>query len=79
MFEEEFGEEVVGKLSCLLEPIHALGKFVIYSTVVSVSFKTIFINDFLGYYAELDACILWAVERSVEVEVLQVECHEPGI
>ena len=75
MFEEAFGEEVVGKISCLLEPVHALSKFIIYPTVVGVLFKTIFINDFLGYYAELNACILWAVEWSVEVEVLQVGCH----
>ena len=68
VLEEAFGEEVVGKLSCFLEPIHALGKSVIHPTVVSILFKTILINDFLGYYAELDACILWAIERRHEIE-----------
>ena len=69
VLEEAFGEEVVGKLSCLFEPAHAHHEFIVYPAVVGVSFKVIFVDDFLRHHAELDACILWAIERRHEVEV----------
>ena len=76
MFEEAFREEVVGKLSCLLEPVHALGEFVIYPTVMGALFGSTLIDDILRYHAELDACLLWAIKWSIEVEIVQVGCHE---
>ena len=79
VFEEAFGEEFIGKLSCLLEPVHALGEFLVYPAAVGRLFEFIFVDDFLRYHAELDACILWAIERRVEVEVFQVGGHEPCI
>ena len=79
MLEESFGEKIVSKLSQLFEPIHTHYEFIVYPSVVGVSFKFIFIDDFLRHNAELDACILWAIERCHEIEVFEISGHEPCI
>ena len=53
----------------MFEPVHALGELVIDPSVVGVQFKIVFVDDFLGYYAKLDARVLWLIKWSVEVEI----------
>ena len=67
--EEVVGEEVVGKLSYLFEPVHALGELVINPYVVGVRFKIVLFDDFLEDYAKLDARVLWSIKWGFEVEI----------
>ena len=56
--KKALGEEVIDKLTCLFEPVHAFGELVVYPTVVGILFEFILINDFLGNDTELDSRIL---------------------
>ncbi len=62
----------------MFEPVHAFGELIVYPAVVGILLKFILINDFLGNYAELDSCIFWSIEGSVEVEVGVVRYHILG-
>ncbi len=61
----------------MLEPIHALGELVVDPSVVGVCFEVVFVDDFLGDYSKLDACLLWLVQWSHEVKIGEVHGHEP--
>ena len=47
VLKQSFGEEVIGKFSGLLEPVHPFGELVVYPAVVGILFKFIFVNNFL--------------------------------
>ena len=73
--KKALGEEVIGKLTCLFEPIHAFGELVVYPAIVGILLKFILVDNFLGNYTELNLRIFRSIEGSVEVEVGEVGCH----
>lgn len=72
MCEKACGEEVVGELSSLFEPVHALTKYEVHPAVVFVLHEVVFVNDFLRDDAEADAGVLWSIKWRVEVEICQI-------
>ena len=60
------------------EAINAAGNFEVDPTTTHVFVKFVFINEFLSNAAGIDADIFGAVQLSLEVEVVDVQCDVFG-
>ena len=69
MWDESFGEEVVGKFACLFESIDALVDLKVYPPMMGKGVEVIFGNKLVRDDGELYLNILRAVEWGAEIEV----------
>jgi hypothetical protein len=72
-------EEFVGKDACLGESVHATVHLKVDPGVAGKLIELVFMNEFLGDIHKLDVGVLWPVEWSVEIEVLEGNGGKPGI
>ena len=72
-------EGVVGDLASLGQAIHAFMDLNVYVPIVDEGTKVVLVKDGLGNEGDRDHHVFIPGHWGVEVEVLDVDCHELGI
>ena len=75
---EAFGKKVIGEFARLGEAIDALAYLKVDPTIMHKVLEVVFLDELLGNVVESYPRVLELLERSVEVEVLDVKSGKPG-
>ena len=70
------GEEIVGQFFSLLEAVDAVGDSKVHPLVANILHEVVFVDEFMRDDIEFDSAIFWAIERSIQIVVGDIDSHE---
>ena len=76
---QALGEEIIGKLAGLFQPIDPFGDLEVYPVIECKLSEVVLVDEFLGNLGEVDADIFGSIKGSAQVKVGEVIAGETGI